>query len=114
MLCYADQKDSENDFVILSVQDISMQKRSEEENFRTIEGLRYRAQRDSLTGLYNRAAAKKCIDAYLAEQHPEETSALMIVDLDNFKSVNDTLGSYERGRGPHGNGNDPARAFPRM
>lgn len=50
-----------------------------------------RAQRDALTGLLNKAATEKQIRAFLAAAG-EEPCALMIVDLDHFKSVNDRFG----------------------
>jgi diguanylate cyclase (GGDEF)-like protein len=51
------------------------------------------AQRDTLTGLGNRALFKERL--HLALSHAERSGklvALMILDLDNFKDVNDTLG----------------------
>lgn len=49
------------------------------------------SQTDPLTGLYNRIALKNIINDYLTKQ-PTQTCALMLVDIDNFKSVNDNLG----------------------
>lgn len=51
------------------------------------------AQSDSLTGLGNRVLFKERL--YMALAHAERSGkivALMILDLDNFKDVNDTLG----------------------
>lgn len=49
------------------------------------------AQRDSLTGLLNKTATERQVSAYLAKA--EDTScALMILDLDHFKSINDRFG----------------------
>ncbi|MEG1593861.1 MAG: diguanylate cyclase, partial [Oscillibacter sp.] len=48
------------------------------------------AQRDSLTGLYNRATTEYLIAQRL--QMPFACGALLTVDIDNFKDVNDTLG----------------------
>lgn len=42
---------------------------------------------DPLTGLYNRAYARKKVESCL-QKHPEEEFAMMIFDLDYFKSVN--------------------------
>lgn len=58
------------------------------------EELRKKADRDPLTGLYNRNSAKKQIEACLkaSELQPEITHAYMILDVDNFKTLNDTLG----------------------
>ena len=54
--------------------------------------LRQNAYKDSLSGLLNRAAMEKCIRNRMAEMSPEERCALFIIDLDDFKQVNDTLG----------------------
>ncbi len=55
--------------------------------------LKNRAERDSLTTLYNRSTFEARIDEWLTQKkegHP--FSAVMILDLDNFKEVNDTFG----------------------
>ena len=49
------------------------------------------AMHDSLTGLLNHAAAKKQIIELMSEQ-PNSQYALVIFDLDRFKSANDTYG----------------------
>lgn len=56
--------------------------------------LRDRADRDSLTGLYNRSSAQEKIKHCLKDSNlkPGEVHAYMIMDLDNFKTLNDTLG----------------------
>lgn len=48
-------------------------------------------QRDSLTGLYNKAATQEYIRKVMAEQ-PDAMFAFYILDIDNFKQVNDQLG----------------------
>lgn len=49
------------------------------------------AERDSLTGLPNRAGAHRHLAALLAEG---ETATVMFIDLDEFKLVNDTYGHH--------------------
>ena len=58
----------------------------------TLEELRRRAAKDALSGLLNRATVERCIRERLQAMAPQETCALFIIDLDDFKQVNDTLG----------------------
>jgi len=48
--------------------------------------------KDSLTMLLNKDAARRKISAYLAGQTGNSTSAMIILDLDNFKALNDKFG----------------------
>lgn len=50
------------------------------------------ASRDALTGVLNRYALEREINERLRTMGESECCALFIVDLDNFKAVNDTLG----------------------
>lgn len=50
------------------------------------------AQRDPLTGLYNKMTAQNLVEDYLAKCNQKEICALLILDVDNFKQVNDTQG----------------------
>lgn len=55
--------------------------------------LRQKAETDQLTGLYNKAAVESLIkDALQLEEHKNHKHALIIIDVDNFKNVNDKLG----------------------
>ena len=55
--------------------------------------LRHDADTDALTGLANRAAFDKALTAAIARAHGAATPLLLVlIDLDGFKAVNDTLG----------------------
>ena len=62
----------------------------------SLEKLRFQATHDALTGLWNRSAIMDVLDRELARasrnlQSPESTSIIML-DVDRFKSINDTFG----------------------
>ena len=56
------------------------------------EELLFKAQRDSLTGLYNKGIAQSMIEEYMENEGLKAKGALFVIDVDNFKAVNDNLG----------------------
>jgi diguanylate cyclase (GGDEF)-like protein len=54
--------------------------------------LRNRATRDALTGLLNRAAFEEALHHEVSAVRRESPPTLLLIDLDGFKQVNDTLG----------------------
>ncbi len=55
------------------------------------EHMRHAASHDALTGLANRSEFQVCLDTLLAEQ-PDIKLCLLLIDIDEFKTINDTLG----------------------
>ena len=81
------ERDAQNGNLLafVTVRDIDNKKRKELY-------LEERAIVDPLTKVYNRSAGTQYIVKALAEMNPGETSAFMLLDLDHFKRLNDTLG----------------------
>jgi diguanylate cyclase (GGDEF)-like protein/PAS domain S-box-containing protein len=73
-------------YVIDQVQDISDRKLAQQ-------ALEHQALHDALTGLPNRVLARDRLDqAILLARRQQTRVALLIIDLDHFKEVNDTFG----------------------
>ena len=53
--------------------------------------LEEKADTDLLTGLYNKLATERKIKDYMAD-HPDTPGMMVLLDLDNFKKINDTKG----------------------
>ncbi|HZZ91774.1 MAG TPA: EAL domain-containing protein [Usitatibacter sp.] len=73
--------------LIVQAQDISARRRAEAE-------LYHNAYHDSLTQLSNRTHFNECLNRAIArvQRHPEQRFAVMYLDFDRFKMVNDSLG----------------------
>lgn len=56
------------------------------------ENLKAAAQTDALTGLYNKLTTQDLISQVLSGARTDGNHAFMIVDIDNFKDINDTRG----------------------
>ncbi|MEJ7583002.1 MAG: EAL domain-containing protein [Acidimicrobiales bacterium] len=78
--------DADVDGFVLNAHDVSSRKALEED-------LRQRALHDDLTGLPNRVKFRDRVDHALALRRSQDTgTAILFVDLDDFKAVNDGLG----------------------
>ena len=71
--------------IIGILQDINEQKTTEI-------ALKERAERDSLTKLFNKESSQVLIGEYLKDWDESSSAALLILDLDNFKAINDNYG----------------------
>ncbi|MCW7754883.1 EAL domain-containing protein [Desulfobotulus sp. H1] len=71
--------------IFLVMEDISRRKRLEDD-------LRHQASHDALTNLANRNLFARKLNTLLGDKEQRGQSAVLFVDLDRFKAVNDTLG----------------------
>ena len=85
-LCYVSGEDSLDG--IPSLYSMGLDLTAERKKMET---LQHRAEKDALTGIYNRAETEKQIKEYLSENE-DTTNALFMIDTDNFKQINDTKG----------------------
>jgi diguanylate cyclase (GGDEF)-like protein/PAS domain S-box-containing protein len=84
----------EDDYYLYCVMNIDSRIKQtvlEEEN----KYLQEKAERDSLTSLLNRAATEEAVEFYLSKCGPESHCAMMVLDIDDFKAINDTYGHLQ-------------------
>lgn len=79
--------------ILISVRDITKTKRIEKELKDSKEILRIQAHYDNLTGLPNRALFQdRLSQAVHKSQRQQSKFAMLFIDLDNFKTINDAFG----------------------
>ena len=78
-------REGRDDLGVITFEDVTTRVEAEEK-------IRYMARYDNLTGLPNRAYFHEIVGEYLAGGNRERHCALAVVDLDDFKNINDTLG----------------------
>ncbi len=71
--------------IVGSIKDISAERKE-------IDALSKQANCDNMTGLYNKRAMQMLVKDYLRKHGESSTHAMLMVDADNFKAVNDNLG----------------------
>ena len=78
-------REGDQELGVITFEDVTARVASEER-------IRFMARYDSLTGLMNRGYFHECVGEAMAGGDRERLCALAVIDLDDFKSVNDTLG----------------------
>ena len=71
------------------------------DNIQDERALRWKAEHDSMTGLVNHATAERLVNHALADPEVRRSSVCAIIDIDDFKQVNDRYG--------HGRGDEALR-----
>lgn len=78
-------KDTNDLIGYICIKNIDLKKRQQLE-------FQYKAERDSLTGLYNKEMTAKLINEQLQLKQKNENAALFMIDVDCFKEINDHFG----------------------
>lgn len=86
---------------LVSLVDVTDRENAAREFKETISLVEKESQKDGLTGLYNRKVYTETLDV-LTQQASNESFAMLVCDIDNFKSYNDNYG--------HQSGDDALRA----
>lgn len=86
--------DEENKIVLIRRSDITKEYLKQKNQENKLKAIKKAADTDALTGIYNRIGAQRLIVEYLHKSN-NQMSAFIIIDLDNFKKINDSLGHLQ-------------------
>lgn len=78
------------EIVVYRINNVLSSKKRVDEIVKEKQNLQIKTELDLMTGLYNKVTAENLISSVLSKNH--KMNALMIIDIDNFKQVNDTEG----------------------
>jgi diguanylate cyclase (GGDEF)-like protein len=78
-------REGRDDLGVITFEDVTTRIEAEEK-------IRYMARYDNLTGLPNRAYFHELVGEFFLTGNQDRFCALAVVDLDDFKNINDTLG----------------------
>ena len=81
--------------ILITLYFIGLQMLSNNKFENTKTNLKTKAESDSLTGLYNKEATRDHIEEFLIGEGKYGCHALFIIDIDDFKQINDTFGHLE-------------------
>lgn len=84
--------DRENKIVLVQRKDITDKYLSMREQSEKLEKAEKESITDYLTGIYNRKGCESKIKEYISQKNIGEKSAFLLLDLDNFKKLNDIFG----------------------
>lgn len=87
--------DKAHQIVLLQRTDITESYNIQKDSRIELEKMKKEAVTDYLTGITNRSGCEKEIEEYFMTAPKESLSAFLLVDLDNFKSINDKLGHQQ-------------------
>ena len=82
------------DIAVSRINNVLASKRRLDSILEESESYKTKAELDMLTGLYNKITTEEQINQFLLDR-PNDLCALMIMDIDNFKAVNDIEGHQE-------------------
>jgi diguanylate cyclase (GGDEF)-like protein/PAS domain S-box-containing protein len=83
-----------DDGLAIFLRDTSARREAEQERFQAQKQIYHMSRHDALTGLPNRVLFRDTVEQHLSRSGPDALLAVLTLDLDGFKSVNDAYGHH--------------------